>query len=325
MGTTAYEAAYHVEQARLRGGLPATDSRFTTTRMLNLLTDELQGSVAPLVHNSKADHGIVPYMVTATAGTARYALPPGAFASTLRDVYWITSSDVVLPLSQRSAADPEVLALRAKQAPPRLYTLQGSTVVLCPVPDAAGTLALPYYNRPGRLVLVGSCLTIAAVVDEPTATSVRVRVFYNGTSPFAFTTARLDVVSATPGFDTLRASALNSNPDEVDPGVEYIFTFDTTEMSRPIAAGDYICLPGESPVPQVPVELFALLHARAALVAVPSTGDTSQAAQGLSAQAADLDARAREFLRPRVESASPQVGRGMGSNPLLGGLAGSWR
>lgn len=318
--TTAYESAYHIGQARLRGGLPSTDARFTDAKLLKLLTDELQGNIAPLVHNAKSDHGVVQYTVSATVGQSEYHLPSNAFAGTMRDVYWLDSSSNITPLEPRSAADPLMYALGRNNGTPRYYYLRGSRVNVVPPPSAAGTLALPHYARPSTLVLIASCMTIDAVTTS--ATSVFVTVDFSGSPPFAYNTARLSVVSARPGFETIIDNGANDNPSLVSPGVyELEFTWNGT--NAPVA-GDYLCLPGESPVPQCPVELFPLLHARAALVAVPSTGDMSQASAALAAQVADLEAKARAFLQPRVESGSPPPGKGLGTNPLLGVVSGSW-
>jgi len=320
--TTAYESAYHIGQARLRGGLPSTDARFTDAKLLKLLTDELQGNLAPLVHNAKAEHGVVQYTVAATVGQAEYQLPPNAFANTLRDVYWIDASNNITPLEPRSAADPLMYALGRNNGSPRYYYLRGSRVVVVPPPSAAGTLALPHYARPNGLVLVASTITIDAV--NVSGGSVFLTVNYDGVTPFAYDTARLDVVSASPGFECRIVNGNNFNPDAQGGGV-FVLEFDEDDMvGGTPQVGDYLCLPGESPVPQCPVELFPLLHARAALVAVPSTGDMSQASSALAAQVADLEGKARAFLQPRVESGSPPPGKGLGTNPLLGVVSGSW-
>lgn len=315
---TSYEAAYHVGQARLRGGLPSTDARFTDAKLLKLLTDELQGNIAPLVHNAKAEHGVVQYTVSATVGQASYQLPTNAFASTLRDVYWIDASGAITPLEPRSAADPLMYALARNNGTPRYYYLRGSRVSVVPPPAATGTLALPHYARPNQLVLVANAVVVSGASNVGSAWTLQ----FVGTPPAGLDTAgvvQVDVIRSTPGFETIMSGSclITGGPG---PGV---YTYEVTSTET-IVEGDYICLPGESPVPQCPVELFPLLHARAALVAVPSTGDMSQASAALAAQVADLEAKARAFLQPRVESGSPPPGKGLGTNPLLGVVSGSW-
>jgi hypothetical protein len=330
--TTAYESAYHIGQVRLRGGLPSTDARFTDAKLLKLLTDELQGNVAPLVHNAKSDHGVVQYTVAAAVGVAEYSLPPAAFANTLRDVYWIDSSNNITPLNPRSAADPLVYALSRNNGTPRYYHLRGSKVVVSPPPAAAGTLALPHYARPSALVVPGiTSAAGAAIVLTAGHNSVAqtLTLNLNGVPPTAIQglpsgALPLAVVRSTPGFETILISTqATTTVAEIAPGVWRV-TITGVVTSPGVIGGDYVCLPGESPVPQCPVELFPLLHARAALVAVPSTGDMSQATGALAAQVADLEAKAVAFLRPRVESAQPPPGRGMGHNSLLDTISGSW-
>lgn len=327
--TLSNEAAYHIEQARIRGGIPQTDSRFTTTRMLSLLTAEMQGALAPMVHAAKSDHGVVPYSVAAPAGTSRYSLPPSAFANTLRDVFWINANQQASPLTQISASNPMTYTMRGQTASmPLFYVLQGSSVVLYPTPSVAGTLAMPYYARPANLVLV----------DEEPATDGAVRVAgvgYNATTHTLMvstdvapptplqpsnTAVALDIVRSTPCFETIvRAPEADVFAEELTP-TSWQYTISNVLENPGATQGDYICLAGESPVPQIPVELCPLLHARVAYVAVPSTGDSSQAAGALASQVAELTRRAEDFLRPRIESASPEVGRGMGNNPMIRGI-----
>lgn len=322
MGTTAFESAYHIAQARLRGGLPSTDARFSDAKLLKLLTDELQGNLAPLIHNSKAEHGITQHTVTAVVGRSEYPIPPNAFGGTLRDVYWIDASNNITPLQPRSGADPLMYALSRNNGTPQYYVMRGSRVEIVPPPAATGTLAMPHYKRPNALVPVASTIAIDAV--NVGGGSVFLTINYDGVVPFAFTTEHLSVVSASPGFESRVVNSLNFNPDAQGGGV-FVLEFNADDMvGGTPEVGDYLCLPGESPVPQCPVELFPLLHARTALVAVPSTGDMSQATAALAAQVADLEAKAVAFLQPRVESGSPPPGKGLGSNPLLGVVAGGW-
>lgn len=326
----AYESAYHIGQVRLRGGLPSTDARFTDAKLLNLLTDELQGNIAPLVHNAKAEHGIVQYTVAGVVGTAEYQLPANAFANTLRDVYWIDSNNNIIPLNQRSAADPLMYALGRNNGTPSHYYMRGARVVLVPPPGAAGTLALPHYARPNRLVASGAS-TLGGAIASVTLVNGNVDVrlvvslgsISNGAAFAAAALSPLDIIDGHPPFDFIED---NLTPDSV---VDILNG--SVRLQYPVASfeflpevGDYVYLDGSSPVPQVPAELFPLLHARAALVAVPSTGDMSQASAALAAQVADLEAKARAFLQPRVESGSPPPGRGLGSNPLLSVVGGSF-
>lgn len=322
MGTTAYESAYHIAQARQRGGLPSTDARFSDAKLLKLLSDELQGSIAPLIHNAKAEHGITQHTVTAVVGQSEYNLPPNCFAGTLRDVYWIDSNNNITPLKPRSAADPLMYSLSRNNGTPAYYVMRGSRVAIVPPPNSAGTIAMPHYKRPNALVLVGETIPIDAV--NVGGGSVFLTVNYDGVSPFSYQEERFSVVSASPGFESRLVNASNFNPDAQGGGV-FVLEFDADDIvGGTPEVGDYLCLPGQSPVPQCPVELFPLLHARAALVAVPSTGDMSQAAAALAAQVADLEAKAISFLTPRVESGSPPPGKGLGTNPLLGVVSGSW-
>jgi hypothetical protein len=300
-----FEAAAQLEQVRLRGGLPSTDARFTNARLLALMTSELRDNVAPLVHEAKAEHGILTNTVAVTAGTATYRMPVRAFGGTLRDVVWVDSGNNAYPLHQRSSADTEVLSRRSQTGDPRYYYLRGSNIVLVPTPGVSGTLHLPAYGRPGSLVLRAAVgvITSVSVVGTDYVIICADSPHNNGDV--------CDLVRGESGFETIGTATV-----QFDGTSEFIFPIASTTDAP--AAGDYICLAGESPVPQVPVELHALLQARTAFVAVGGTGEGGSTAQALAAQVADLEAKARAWLRPRVESGTPPIGRGMRMHPLLG-------
>lgn len=307
-----WEAAAQIEQVRLRGGLPSTDARFTDTRLRSLLTQELRDSVAPLVHEAKAEHGILTHSVSVSAGTATYRIPTRAFGGTLRDVVWLDSNGNAYPLHQRTSSDVEILSRTTQTGDPRYYYLRNSSIILVPTPGVAGTLSLPYYARANTLVDVASCATILGVTSLGSG-QYRVTVTDNAVNSALVNGLSLDVVRSTPGFECLAVATTPTNPDDAGATLTVDLTLDAAPE-----VGDYLCNPGESPVPQVPVELHALLQARAAFVAVPSTGEGGSTAQALAAQVADLEAKARAWLRPRVESGTPPPGRGMRMHPLLG-------
>jgi hypothetical protein len=120
------------------------------------------------------------------------------------------------------------------------------------------------------------------------------------TPPAAFVTgAVFDVVSGTPNFETrgidLTGGTVSSNtiPITVPAGT---------------VAGDYLCLAGQTPIPQVPPEVHYLLAQRAAQTIAASTGSVRLAS--IQADLAQARADATMLLTPRSDSsARPIVNR----------------
>lgn len=313
-----FDTTAMLEQIRNRGGLPANDARYSASELLQVATTELRDYLFPMLVNARAEHGIYPYSTAVTAGTATYRMPHRSMGGALRDVVWMPAGGTPVYLPAKSSSDPLVVAEAARTGPPLAYFVRNYQVVLVPTPHAAGTLSMPYYARPNRLIPTTQC----AVVETVAEASTNYLITVSGTPPVALQDAvPVDVVRGTPGFETLVAATIPSY-DNPSPGVH---TYEIAQSLLPEAPvqGDYLCLAGEAPVPQVPVEMHGLLIVRVALAAVEGTGDTGPTAAGLRRQAAELELRCRQWLSPRVESA-PLPGGSLSSNPILGAARG-WR
>lgn len=311
-----------LEAIRDRGGLPASDSRYSGTVLLALGTTEMRDYITPMLHQARAEHGIYPYSAAVTAGLATYRMPARAMGGSLRDVVWTPAGGTTpVHLAPKPSSDPWVVATGTKQGPPTAYYVRNYSVVLVPSPDQAGTLSLPYYARPNRLVDVDTCAVISGVVAIPGSGGLGYTVFCvdNPVNSALTNSLELEVVRGTPGFETLTENGLPTNPDDQGATVSVDLTISTTP-----AVGDYLVTPGVSPVPQLPVEMYGLLAARVALIAVEGTGDNAGTLVGLRRQCAELEARAQQWLSPRVESGNMAAGGSLSANPMLGVTGGGW-
>jgi hypothetical protein len=325
-----FDNAALLEDVKERGSLPANDLRFTEARLLAAGTRELREAVATLLVETRAEHLVYTYTTPAVIGQATYRMPERAVLGALRDVVWIDSSGTAAPPLREISSD-SAEALNPGSGTPTAYYTRNYSVVLVPIPNVAGTVSMPHYARPNRLVLVaedpavagaavivavaynaGAQTLIVSAVDPPT-----------GLQPPS-TAVAIDIVRATPGFETLlSATAEQVFVQEPSPGT-WTYEISGVAANPGVAAGDYLCLAGESPVPQVPVELHGLLAARTAKRLVGAVGD-AQAKQLLMEEVADLEARARAILSPRVSAHTQPAGGSIAEGGLAtigGGLVG---
>jgi hypothetical protein len=155
---------------------------------------------------------------------------------------------------------------------------------------------------PSELVAVAQCAPITSIASLSskilTATAV---------SGWATAATNYDVVKAKPGFDTyeLENSATRTSNT---------FTF-SSGLDTAIVVGDYICLAGESPIPQIPVALHPLLAHRVVLRALEALGDPK--AQVAAKTCEELTKSAMLLLTPRSDGNARVVinryGPGFGS------------
>lgn len=305
-----YDTAALVEDVKERGSLPANDARFTTAKILSSCTLELREGVAPLLSAARAEHLVYPYTVAVVSGTASYRMPARAVGGTLRNVSFLDTSGNPVRLRELSSDEVEQIGATTSGGTPYAYYLRNYQVVLVPVPNVAGTLSMPYYARPNRLVATTAVARITSVTYvEGALTALTTAAPVSLTSASSF-----DLIRGSPGFETLGAAIEGTWSTSV--------TFEATLSEDPgLAAGDYVCLPGEAPVPQVPVELHGLLAARAARRLVKAVGDDRW--QALDADVAELEQRARDWLAPRVSGQTQQAGGTVGSSGI-GPFGGNW-
>lgn len=299
-----------------RGSLPENDLRFSTAKILKAATLELREGVAPLLSVSRAEHLVYPYTVPVTIGTAEYRMPPRAVGGSLRDVVFIGTDGNPQRMRQLSMDEVEQIGGTDATGTPDRYYVRGYNVRLVPIPNVTGTLSIPYYARPNKLVLPSQAIPIVEVNEN--STTVTLTLEYDDPSalvPFPYNSPFLDVVRATPGFETLIPNGANFSPTNLGGGLVTI-TFNKSELtSQGPENGDYVCLPGQSPVPQIPVELHGLLAARTARRLIKATGDDRW--QALEADVRELEDMAMNWLAPRVSGDTQQAGSSIGYAGIL--------
>lgn len=297
-----------------RGSLPDNDLRFTSALLLASATRELRDGVAPMLVNARSEHLVYPYSQDVVSGTRAYRMPTRAVGGALRKVLFLAPGQEPIPLNQLSADEGEQRGSTQNSGTPCSYWLQGYRLVLVPSPNLTGTLSTPYYARPNALVLPAATVVAADVTYLAGPGSVEIIV--NTDPPDALQVSqRIDVVRATPGFETLAANA-DAEVEDLGGGL-WAFRFGLSEDPG-IAPGDYVCMPGQAPVPQVPVELHGLLAVRAARRAMKAVGDDRW--QALADDVAELEDKAKDWLAPRVSGDTQQAGGSIGQNGLVGGL-----
>ena len=135
-------------------------------------------------------------------------------------------------------------------------------MVLVPSPSQSGTLRLEYHRRPSALVTTSAVATISSI------NGARTVITTTATIPSTIVSGiSVDVVDNTPGFKTL---VMDATTTATTSGTTITLT---AALPSSVAAGDYVCLAGESPVPQIPVELHPLLAQRTKAAALEALGD----------------------------------------------------
>lgn len=239
--------------------------------------EELQIGIVPLVMRTREEY-FVSYMDTTITGTELgFDLPTRAIGGVLREVTIIQN-----PGSQDTPNERKIAQLPADDASYnnnfnnflgiQAFYLRNNQVILSPNASAFGggiLLRQYYFLRPNKLVQVNQTAQITAVNGNvATVSSIPLNFANYASGIFTFTS---DVIKSSPGFslldmdDTLTCNTTNLTITFPNPLSSY--------GNNGINVGDYICNSGESPIPQIPVELHTLLAQRTAVKILESLGD----------------------------------------------------
>lgn len=231
------------------------------------------------------------------AGQDTYPLNTRALCALVRDAVVVQSNGETRNLAYKTPDEAQGTERLSGQ--PSLVFLEGSgSVVVRPVPaDASESLRLSILERPNRIVSnaeIGRCSTKTSTV-----------VTLASSAPGTFTTASpLDIVEGRPPYRTL---ARDITPTNVAGSA---VTFNPGDIPSALVAGDFVCLAEESPVAQLPVELFPALTMAGCANAL-ETLNQGEKAQAKRAQANEKASSVLTLVRPKMKGETRKMRNGM--------------
>lgn len=270
------------------GMIPSSDEAFTSARLIAVMNREQRLYLARLLISLGDAYQLARADVAIEAGEARYRIPGRAVVAGLKLVEIVGADGSVAPLDEvpRARAYEQNLLGAGGH-----YYIEGNELVFLSTPTAAGTIRFSYFRRLSDLVDVEEVGLITAI---NTAT----RVVTVDALPGDFSSSMpFDLVQANPHFDTLGA-------DLAATVAGTNLTFAET-LPEDLAEGDYVCLAGQTPICQAPVELHEVLIQKACVHVLKAKGDPK--AQMAEADLAQMRDDAVSLLQRRVKSAPELV------------------
>lgn len=261
-----YLASNLLADIKRRGQIPETsEGSYGTADILAFASDEIQGYLTTLLSSIREEWFVRSLDHTLGTNQVTFDIPPRSVGSSLRQVLlgsapnnWIVLQRVEPKQSYNAYYGGSTSAPGNSGFGPG-YIFENTHIKLLSASYGGPTLRIMYFLRPNRLVLETSCGLITAIdtnTNEVTVSSAPT-TFTDGTS--------YDFIKAQPGFDTLAF-------DQVADITGNVLTF-TDDVPSDLAVGDYVALAGESPIPQLPVELHQLLAQRVVVKILESAAD----------------------------------------------------
>lgn len=276
-----------IAEIKQRAMVPSSQKTYENQDILRRATQEMDLYIMPLMKAVREEYFTWEADTTITA-SGEIDINERAMGGVLRDVLYNSGSGFIsipyLDPEQRERQD-DVLVM---------WSLRWNKIVLYGNPS--GTLRQSFYIRPGRLIETSDAGQITAI-NTGTQT-----VTLGGLIPSTFiATARTDMISNKQMHPFLA----------LDQSIVSVAGNDVTYASLPtgLAVGDWIALAGESPVVQLPRELFPLLCQKVATTIVQSLGDPKW--KDLQAETDMLHRNALNLIQPRVQGEPKKIVTGM--------------
>lgn len=271
-----------IANCKRRGFIPE-GSGLDTSDFLQILTEQLRNYIPAFLKGLREEFLIA--QLSLTVNSATIPVPVRACGIALRTIEWTCGDGTLRPIPRIEPERRGDFGLTGSE--PQGYYFQGNNLILLPA-VTSGTVVVSYQQRPGQLVRATDCATVTGQDD---AYSFNVNAI---PSTFAVGSV-VDIVAATPNFKML---ALGRT---VTICAGNIIGF-AEVLPSDYAVGDYVCLAGETPVPQLPLECFDLLAQAAAVEIAQATGSTRL--QAVKDGLKDLREQVALILSPRNDGSA---------------------
>ena len=245
-----------IASIKRRGSIPTSQSLFTEADMLSLADEELQTVIFPIIMSIKGDY-FVNNNDTVMTSAKIYPIPSDAIGLKIKDCYWLDSDGDERQITEVNIGDVTNQVARGWIG--LGYYLEKNNVVLTPNSREGDTLRIKYYRRASKMVPTSEAAQISSI---DTGTGV---VTFTGNIPSTWTTSDVfDAIDDNPGFETKDTDLV------ITATTATTMTFsDVTNL----AAGYWISLADESPIPQITPEAHALLAQSVTVKILEALGD----------------------------------------------------
>jgi hypothetical protein len=274
-----YNSDLLLASIKTRAMIPSSQNTFMDSDLLNLANEEMETFIVGTLSRVQEEYLVVTDAVPLVAGQTRYRIPVRAIGQKLRDIYIDTgSAKIMLPRLNRE--DIPTYNYSLSQTNVGFY-LEGNYIVLIvAAASTTGNLMVSYLIRPGQIVDSTNWQKATAVNTSTNVITVATIL------PTFIVGTQLDIITAKSGSETILRDTVITAIDSVNK----LITVD--QPCTLVSVGDYVCLSGQSAVPQCPEEMHPLLAQRVVCRVLESLND----AQGLQQANATLQLMERNIL-----------------------------
>lgn len=281
---------------RLLPLMPTVQALFSDPDILALMQIEMNSKIMPLIDNQSEEYGVYIYDAPYSNTVTVYPMPSRAMAGKLRSMSFLDASnnEVRIPRLRPEDIMSNVNATGLAINPALWgFYLQNNKVITYLSSVNGGSSSFPYMRM--RYIRQCSTLVLSSACGEVTAISGNIVTV--DALPSTFTTAmKYDLISNVPQmFESYADDVVCTNVDAMTTSMTF------TAVPTGLQVGDWVCLAGQSCIPQIPFNPgFDLLLQLTAAKCLEVHGDTQGFNIAMS-QAADMKNYLISVLTPRVD------------------------
>lgn len=279
---------------RLLPLMPSVQALFSDTDLLTIMTFEMSSKIIPLIDNQAEEYFVAINDLSYSTTVTEYTIPYRTVAGKLRSVSFLgaNNNEIRIPRLRPEDIMSNVNATGLAINPALWgFYVRNNTIVLYLSSVTGGNsaaykaLRLRSIRQPNQLVESADCAQVVSISGNTvTVTNI----------PGTFTTLQTyDMISNVPNFDSYQ-------DDAICTGISSLTMTFSTVPSK-LAIGDWICISGMSPIPQIPYfPGFQLLLQLSAAKCLEIHGDTQGFNVAMS-QASDMKNYFISVITPRVD------------------------
>lgn len=285
------------------------DDAYTQEDLLEMMDNEMDIFLVPHLLSKYEEYLVYSVNVTLTQGVYEYEIPYRAVGSKLRDLYYVENPS--LPTNQQTLREmhridaSEVYAYQGGDSfsgfdgyGHNYFIRNNKIVILGEYPTSTAALRMEFYMQPSLLVLEKDAGKITSI-DRTTG------VISLSNFPTNFSTL------PSVGCDFVKFRSPNSIAGW-DKGVTSVsssaktVTIPVANIPTELIVGDYICLPQETPIPNVPSEMHSVL-AQLVTISILEGLDDEQAKQSAERQLNKIQTSLSTILSDRVDGSTKKI------------------
>lgn len=280
-----YSTASLIASIKTRGTIPTNQSTFTNLKILNLATDEMLQTIVPFIMSVREDYFLKSVDVIATGVFPKVVeIPEDAIGMKIKDIGVVTSGGEFVTLPRMELRD-------LNQTYNYGFLVEGNKLKI--YVQNQSQFRIYYYKRPLTLIEENQTTSTPKITAiDPMTNTVTVTA---STTPWT-TASFLNAVKtyqpfdSTGPFDILSISLPNIILDSVEG----------------LSVGDYLCLEGFSPIPQLPVEAQICLAQATVVKILEALGDDTGMTRAEKKLGQLLD-MLYKMIQPRVDDSPKKI------------------